>query len=211
MSVALLNEWKQVEISDELEAFFHVIVYCAVRYLWSNLSNSKVAVFINEYFDIFRVYDGRLCCGWRKEKSLLYNSLKAEVDTSITFRSPMDGVLQVLLSWFHGKFTVQRHELILKNLRESRPPTPASSARPAVQFRPMHRLHGRRRLDPEAPPLSLPDETPRALRTTPTEQQREAARLVETHDAILEVLDGAMTIPWPANDKVGDRLCQESP
>ncbi|KAI0327094.1 hypothetical protein GY45DRAFT_1338994 [Cubamyces sp. BRFM 1775] len=67
MSAALLqcNE-KKVEISDELESFFNVILYHAVRYLDSNLTPKQVGIFIDEYFDQFKCYDGVWTCGNRK-------------------------------------------------------------------------------------------------------------------------------------------------
>ena len=52
MSVALLNNpSKVVEIADDLEAHFYVLLYHAVRYLRSNCTN--VPNWIEDFFDVF--------------------------------------------------------------------------------------------------------------------------------------------------------------
>ena len=53
MSVAMLTEnSKVVEIADELESFYHVILYNAVRYLASNCTNA--GAFIEDFFDTYK-------------------------------------------------------------------------------------------------------------------------------------------------------------
>lgn len=214
MSVALLNYDKQVEISDELEAFFHVIVYYSVRYLQSNLTNSQVAIFIDEYFDIFHVYENIWTCGERKAQILSQGELTAQGTVHIVFDSPMDEVLRTLLSWFHSKLVVQKHDFALESFRAPPSPTPSSSFPARRSIAPFARRHGKRRRDtqiPLPPPLAVTPRTPQASRpkvVIPTAQQREKALRVETHEAILEQLDSAMQVAWDT-DKVGDRLPQD--
>ena len=66
----LLNDLdKAVEICAELGSLLHVIVYHAVRYLNSNLSETQAGGFIDEYFDTFKHYNGnKWGCGYLKAK-----------------------------------------------------------------------------------------------------------------------------------------------
>ncbi|TFK81213.1 hypothetical protein K466DRAFT_444058, partial [Polyporus arcularius HHB13444] len=65
MSVALLNRpTKAVEIPDDLESLFYVLLYHAVRYLKSNCAS--VPTWLEEFFDVFSYRDGAYECGARK-------------------------------------------------------------------------------------------------------------------------------------------------
>ncbi|KAL1942227.1 hypothetical protein VTO73DRAFT_6291 [Trametes versicolor] len=62
MSVAALEDHaKVIETSDELESFFHVLLYNAVRHLKSNCPD--VGVFIEDFFDTHRLLLTRLLRG----------------------------------------------------------------------------------------------------------------------------------------------------
>ncbi|EIW52973.1 uncharacterized protein TRAVEDRAFT_135109, partial [Trametes versicolor FP-101664 SS1] len=65
MSVAVLSKnTKVVETSDELESFFHVLLYYAIRYTRSNCKD--VGAFIEAFFDSYTVDDGKYECGTKK-------------------------------------------------------------------------------------------------------------------------------------------------
>ncbi|TBU26895.1 hypothetical protein BD311DRAFT_666620 [Dichomitus squalens] len=68
MSVYLLmNTLRRVKIEDELESFFHILVYYAVRYLKSNLlTDDDAAHFLEKCYDCFTVHDNRIICGVQK-------------------------------------------------------------------------------------------------------------------------------------------------
>ncbi|EJF59451.1 hypothetical protein DICSQDRAFT_24536, partial [Dichomitus squalens LYAD-421 SS1] len=51
LSVAILSRLKEVEICDELESFFYVILYYAVRYLRSNIGDGVIGTWIHTFFD----------------------------------------------------------------------------------------------------------------------------------------------------------------
>ena len=52
MSAHSLNDpFRKIVIQDELEAFFHVLLYYAVRFLYHNLSRENVGHFLHGYFD----------------------------------------------------------------------------------------------------------------------------------------------------------------
>ena len=60
MSAPLLKDRnKESMIQDDLESFFYVIVYTAMRYLKYNFSPATVAVFMHRYFDkVYRTKGG---------------------------------------------------------------------------------------------------------------------------------------------------------
>ncbi|KAM5542900.1 hypothetical protein V8D89_003284 [Ganoderma adspersum] len=75
MSVhVLLARTKLVKIPDELESFFHVLVYLAVRFLPHNLGDDLVGNFLHDYFDDYTDGDDGSLCGPVK-----YNSIKRGV------------------------------------------------------------------------------------------------------------------------------------
>ena len=70
----LLAKTKLVEIPDELESFFHVLVYLAVRFLPHNLADDLVGNFLHDYFDDYTDGDDGSLCGPVK-----YNAIKRGV------------------------------------------------------------------------------------------------------------------------------------
>ena len=68
MSAALLMDTlRRVTIEDELESFFHILVYYAVRYLKSNLStDEEAAQFLEKCYDCFVVCRETIMCGTQK-------------------------------------------------------------------------------------------------------------------------------------------------
>ncbi|TBU40879.1 hypothetical protein BD309DRAFT_899117, partial [Dichomitus squalens] len=68
MSVYLLmNTLRRVKIEDELESFFHILVYYAVRYLKSTLlTDDDAAHFLEKCYDCFTVHNNRIICGAQK-------------------------------------------------------------------------------------------------------------------------------------------------
>ncbi|RDX50658.1 hypothetical protein OH76DRAFT_433627 [Lentinus brumalis] len=69
MSVARLSLVKPVEVCDELESFYYLLLYCAVRYLRS-----------------YSLVDGHQVCGWRKLHTIATGHL-AMAHTKLTTRS----------------------------------------------------------------------------------------------------------------------------
>ncbi|PIL33409.1 hypothetical protein GSI_04031 [Ganoderma sinense ZZ0214-1] len=83
MSVhVLLAKSKLAEIPDDLESFFHVLIYFAVRFLPHNLADELVETFLYNYFDDYTDgYDG-FNCGPTK-----YNAVKRGVIDLTTITS----------------------------------------------------------------------------------------------------------------------------
>ena len=70
----LLAKKKLIDIPDELESFFHVLVYLAVRFLPHNLDDDLVENFLHDYFDDYTDGDDGFFCGPVK-----YNCIKRGV------------------------------------------------------------------------------------------------------------------------------------
>ena len=64
----LLKRAKMVEVDDDLESFFYVILYSAARYLKSNITD--VGAFIEGFFDSYEVHDGRYLVGATKYSAI---------------------------------------------------------------------------------------------------------------------------------------------
>ncbi|KAJ8468888.1 hypothetical protein ONZ51_g9357 [Trametes cubensis] len=113
MSIALINEpTKAVEISDELEAFFHVLLYYAVRYLKSNCAD--VSAYMELYFEAYWTYGGRYRCGSLKTSTITNGELRTSEATSgvIRFNTPIDHILRTILGWLKAYYDIHADEYI---------------------------------------------------------------------------------------------------
>ncbi|PIL33392.1 hypothetical protein GSI_04012 [Ganoderma sinense ZZ0214-1] len=64
---ALNNPCRRIVIQDELESFFHVLIYYAVRFLPHNLDDKHVGQFLHDYFDAYCPHvEGYYRCGRAK-------------------------------------------------------------------------------------------------------------------------------------------------
>ena len=110
MSVALLSGNKAVEICDEIEAFFYVLLYYAARYLQSNLDGVTLANYLDEFFDQYmRLGDG-WSCGNVKRTTIESGRLRVHGKVELQFGGPMDHTIAILLSWFHSHHVVSTYE-----------------------------------------------------------------------------------------------------
>ncbi|KAH9936718.1 hypothetical protein B0H21DRAFT_699016 [Amylocystis lapponica] len=118
LSAFSLNDaFKPMCLQDDLELFFHVLLYEAIRFLPSNCPN--VAAFMTRYFDDARCDDGKYSCGPAKWDTMKNGHIDMPVDgvgqdlqfhyfsrrERTQFRHPLDIVIEKLLSWF-GAFYV---------------------------------------------------------------------------------------------------------
>ncbi|PIL32476.1 hypothetical protein GSI_05179 [Ganoderma sinense ZZ0214-1] len=83
----LMNPLQRVMIEDELESFFHILVYYAVRYLKSSLlTDDDAAHFLEACFDCFAVHNKKVTCGSQKLYLVKYGEPS---DPDIVFIHPM--------------------------------------------------------------------------------------------------------------------------
>ncbi|PIL33501.1 hypothetical protein GSI_04124 [Ganoderma sinense ZZ0214-1] len=61
---ALSNPWRVITVEDEMESFFHLLLFYAIRYLPHNCKD--VGMFMEEYFDGFTKENGQYFCGLAK-------------------------------------------------------------------------------------------------------------------------------------------------
>ena len=107
MSVALLSHDSFiVRIADELESFFHVILYHAARYLPSNCDDFTIASYIDGYFDTYGVDGSVYVCGDKKANTIKTGTLAVNDRKVLKFNSPMDDLLSEVLSWFRAHYLV---------------------------------------------------------------------------------------------------------
>lgn len=198
MSVNLLKRpSKPVTISDELESFFHVLLYYCVRYLRSNCECPTS--FIENYFENYAGPRGINICGWK--------SLTIEEDDFLScqwpprpllFDSPMDGVMDTILKCLQSLYKVRKDDA-----RKARPPPPkpvlpkTSDERLAPIRMPVIRWFGKdaNREKVKIPPVPPPEEGPSA-------KEREQAKRVMDHQFMIEHLTRSLRSPkWPDDDR----------
>ena len=94
----LLNQRKVVDIPDDLESIFHVLLYFAVRFLPHNIRGEGVGLFLHNYFDDYTTSYSSPTCGDAK-----YNAVTAgEIDiTLLTGGTVVNGRTQKELLSFY--------------------------------------------------------------------------------------------------------------
>lgn len=98
--------------ADELESFFHIILYIALRFLRSTCVDVERAIF--DYFEASEHVDTRYHCGFTKRYSMkrgclpevcgrLYHWLD---DTRGGAGHPINFIIGTLLIWFEARYTI---------------------------------------------------------------------------------------------------------
>ncbi|TFK81232.1 hypothetical protein K466DRAFT_604669, partial [Polyporus arcularius HHB13444] len=230
MSVALLSHLKaNVEVCDEVESFFYIVLYHAVRYLESNLNDNTVANYIDGFFDQYGFDNDQYTCGDKKLSTIMTGKL-ANASTKLVFAATgMNKILENLLSWFHANHIVTEYDRTLRECQSGsaathsplppssgcprhstpppRPPTPPSpSPSSSVSF-----ARGEFAFEADIKARKAPSARIRQTKHdwAPSAEQRELARLVVTHDAMLDYLDDALewdAAEWEHSECVGDRV-----
>ncbi|KAI0699933.1 hypothetical protein C8T65DRAFT_831736 [Cerioporus squamosus] len=209
MSVALLNRpGKVVEIPDDLESLFYVLLYHAVRYLKSNCTS--VPNWLEDFFDIFNYVDGAYTCGHKKENAIQSGKLiiKNDTKTRLKFDSPMDQLLDTLLRSFRAYYIVKEYDEAQQKTKAQvkvKATTPTTSTSGASRLRrklapPPFKVDDKVLAQLERSPPSEPEENP------PTEQERELALTVSNPQLFVLSLRKYAMMDWAADDKEGDRV-----
>ena len=198
MSVNLINHIaRPVTIADELESFFHVLVYYGVRYLRSNCTS--VDSWIDNYF---HNYAGPGCS--RKSVTIEMTGMLeiGPLQGPLLFRSPMDRVLVPILKCLTAHYKVRAYE-IAKTIpplprRATPPPTPPNSVLRII------RKADKSKLDPDrVARWKASFEAPPVDDFTPTTQDRELARMIADHNFMLGHLARALENPyWQGDDRI---------
>ncbi|KAI0359649.1 hypothetical protein OH77DRAFT_1046834 [Trametes cingulata] len=123
---ALNDHAKTIVVQDELESFFHVLLYIAIRFLPHNCYSASVPQLLKDYFDDYSPHVDGHRCGARKLSTMregyvdlsIYNKKeKNEPDAVLHFHwpcksgnaepqppHPLDELVDTLLSWFRAYY-----------------------------------------------------------------------------------------------------------
>ncbi|KAL7279887.1 hypothetical protein ACG7TL_006296 [Trametes sanguinea] len=206
MSAAVLdNHSKKLEISDELESFFHVTLYYAVRYLDSNCSD--VGSFIENYFDTYVLDNGKYKCGTEKSHTIRRGELPTNIrDEPLSFGPGLDDVFSTTLPWFKAHYTVERYKrhqqarLLVKS-------TDSDSKTPTVQEFLRIAPAGFTRHTSKSSTSQKKKRAKTEVEEPSAEDLENAAKLA-THDEMLGAYYDAMDLEgWNPHDRVpGDKV-----
>ncbi|EJF57852.1 hypothetical protein DICSQDRAFT_111022 [Dichomitus squalens LYAD-421 SS1] len=201
MSVNILRDPSQpVKVSDELESFFHVLLYYCVRYLCSNCGCPTS--YIENYFENYAGPGRWHTCGWKslamQEDDFLSNHFPP---SPLLFYSPMDEILGTILRCFQSLYKVRKDDA-----RKARgppppklPPLESSDSRLApIGDIPEIPFFGddAERMEAEVPaPPPVDDDSP-------TPEDRERALKVHDHWFMIEHITKTLSSSeWPDNDR----------
>ena len=142
MSVpCLMDPGKPVEIPDELEAFFNVLVYDGVQFMQHNLTLTEVHNFLLSYFDGSEPTDDGDICGPVKRESIRHARLESG-SKRLCFGVGGHHVINKLISEMLGLFQARlkvfewdRHQLVTstsKKLQDNQIGRPPQSVQDAI-------------------------------------------------------------------------------
>lgn len=208
MSVNLLQKTsKPLQVSDELESFFHVLVYYSVRYLRSNCPD--VPSWIDNYFNTYAAPNRLYPCG---QKSTAVESTgylqTGPAEGPLLFNSPMDELLATMLNSFRAYYKVLQDEVrrsappappCSRPRRPTRSPSPVPVVIPASWF--VFRCIG----DDDAPdaPQKPVNSSAASQSNGPTAEDRHLAKNVATHDFFLNFLTHMVCDQgWRGGDRI---------
>ena len=202
MSVHALNDpHRRIIIQDELESFFHVLIYYSVRYLESNCD--MIETFIQGYFHNYAGPGLLHTCGWKSLTVELDDYLSIQFPHQpLLFDSPMDDLLDGILKCFRAHYKVVKEEY-RKAMPPPRvptpPPCPPSGENTQIYYIPKVEFFGD---DANASDDDLDFDDYRPPDDTPTERDRELSRRIEDHsftiDHITQMLHRS---DWPEDDR----------
>lgn len=203
----MLNERaKVVGTPDELESFFHVILYYAVRYLVSNCSDA--GIFVEDFFESYSLVNKKYFCGQTKRTAMYLGKLVLDdTDSSLKFSSPLDWFLLRLLALFKAHYAVVQHKK--KQAEKVNTVEPALLAADEPFDMPVI-------LDEDAEPLYPLAESPsQEHEDSLTDDDKEPdavqvalSRQVQSHDCLVDALKHAVVLRgWKRGDRVkGDNV-----
>ncbi|KAL1938034.1 hypothetical protein VTO73DRAFT_12045 [Trametes versicolor] len=196
MSVAYVeSQWtKPITIADELESFFHVMLFWAIRFLPQTLLDTTQ--FVIDYFDTFRSEaDSKYSCGATKYSVMTHGALDLPpfqfVQNSREPGSPLNRLIDKLLKHFQARYAILKDQPTIQQKPSSGIDlSEMIAARPRIKLRdgtPAWRI-GR-----VTPPGSSSYEV---AGKRPTQATKDRAELLNTHHKVLELFDD---IRFPTN------------
>lgn len=219
----LIPNWL-LGIADELESFVHVLVYLAIRFLPSSLS--ELAAFMDGYFDghMLRA-DSNPTCPAIKYICVFNDGELHHIQEPIIFyqsHDEDDHTRHVLQIFFAKVFKVLKARyMVLKAdglTRVVNPlnhdPTPAVPSRP-IKIQPFNPFWNKRRAQ-RPPPVTVDKRRDdsiedQAAAEAALAKSRETAKLLDNYDFMEKLIEELTSDSvWPADDKGPDRLKEEN-
>ncbi|KAH9848325.1 hypothetical protein C2E23DRAFT_438684 [Lenzites betulinus] len=210
---ALNNPEKPIAITDELESFFHVLLYIAIRFLPHNCAERNVGKLLYAYFDDFEDTDTGYACGMAKFSSMRTGFIGFVQDGGekiLTFgwqeggetvTHPINYIFREILAWLKAHYAIAHPPEESANPTTSKTANASSSSQGARQ-RPKKTWLG-------GPVPSLPKAAQSGKASVVSLKERENAKKLLTHDAmgqlLLGYLNGEKAHEWPQDDKVKDQ------
>ncbi len=210
MSVALLSWAKSVEICDELEAFFYVLLYHAARYLRSNLEPITLANYLDAFFDQYSLTDDGYQCGTQKRAAIATGRLTVKAGVDLKFDEPMNHLICTLLSWFKSHHVVTEYNRRLEQEQKTEktqaqmpaPAPPPSDGASNTKFK----FSWTRAAEMDLPGQGSAKTLAPRTQGAPNDSDWDDWENVRTHRPIVELFEELLAKDWPTDDKEGDRI-----
>lgn len=219
----LRNTALRVEVPDELESFFNVFLYHAIRYLPSTLNPEQVGDFLELYFDSFH-FDrstGSYLCGERKAATIIQGSLEFSSGIPIqfinrdgSFHPHLNKLVKEMLKLFRAFYLVHPAHIPSGKSKDKPTSTSVPSDRVRFQnkvaFQPLARWGAGAQADEDEDEDSEDQSSQdgagkQQAGVVVTRRDRTRAKKLETHGAITMLLVKATRKAWP-EDAPRDRI-----
>ncbi|TBU37154.1 hypothetical protein BD309DRAFT_877004 [Dichomitus squalens] len=212
-------EPKAIKISDELESFFHVLVYYSVRSLHSNCPD--VSFWIDEYFNTYAALGRMYPCGQKSSTVESTGRLQTGAgEGPLLFESPMDSILATMLQCLRAHYKIIQDEgrklmsaaPARSHMRRTRSSSPIFDLIPLDKYDLKAILEEEEEEEYTIPKTNyLPASS---CSDAPTARDRDLASKITTHDYFLNVLNSLVCHPdWRGGDRIpkSSQCCKSSP
>lgn len=221
MSLAYIDsQWTHpIAVADELESFFHVMLFWALRFLPHTLDDT--AAYVVEYFDTFqKVSKDKYVCSRLKNNLMLPNDFKDTLSVEFvtntrTKGSPLNTLIGKLLRLFQARYAVRKHEQSLKQKPTGSDPAPSgTNAAQMTHPLPQFEMHEKKRdwLEEAGRPI-VPSEEPESPPLS--DMQKELAKSLDTHVEVMQIFVDIMkktpAAEWDTVWVVQDQLVDYEP
>ena len=201
---------KPVEVPDELEAFFNVLIYDGVRFMQHNLSVIEVHSFFRNYFDGSQITEKGEVCGPVKWSSI-YTATLGVAPNVLRFGADghhvLNDLIAKMLSLFQARLKVyqwntQKPLPAQKKLRLEPENQPLESLEDLIQRQVEGRMDTDIRRKPEEASTATVLEKPSADLSEPDTDTIAKAAQLRSHKCFRDLIADHLDLPgWPRNDR----------
>ncbi|KAI1788182.1 hypothetical protein LXA43DRAFT_1097516 [Ganoderma leucocontextum] len=204
LSIALLGPGdKLITLADELESFFHVFLYYALRYIRSlNCDSEAIANFLDSYFDLYGCEEGVYTCGALKSSTIKLGKISVGSQT-LRFGNPLDKLFSKILSWFKAHYVIADHNKEVADKAKDKASASAGTHTGSSDLRRLLFMQNDTTsniLAQFGPMESLPQPV-----EGPTKEDTALAEVLKTHKGLVLALGEALHDTWPY-EKAEDQI-----